>query len=53
MISINLDLRVGLRVKTSMKLYKVILTMKANVMTIMIKNYRNMTMLKHCITMML
>ena len=49
-ININLDLRVGLRVKTSMKLYKVILTMKVNTVTMMIQNYRNVTMLKHCIT---
>ena len=52
-ISINLDLRVGLRVKTSIKLYKVILTMKVNTVTMMIQNCRNMTKLKHCITMML
>ena len=51
-ISINLNLRVGLRVKTSKKFYKVILTMKVNTMTRMIQNCRNTTMLKHCITMM-
>ena len=32
-ISINLDLTVGLRVKTAMKFSKVILTMKVNMMT--------------------
>ena len=52
-ISVNLDLRAGLRVKMSMKLYKVILTMKVNTMTMMIQNCRNTTMLKYCITMML
>ena len=52
-ISINLDQGVDLRVKTSMKLYKVILTMKVNMMTMMIQNCRNTAMLKHCITMML
>ena len=52
-ITINLDLGVGLRVKTSMKLYNVILTMKVNMRTMMMQNCRNMTVLKHCITMML
>ena len=52
-ISVKLDLRVGLRVKMSMKLYKVILTIKVNMMTMMIQNCRNMTMLKHYVTMML
>ena len=52
-ISINLDLRVDLREKTSMKLYKVILPMKVNMMTMMMQNCRNMSMLKHCITMLL
>ena len=50
-ISATPDLSVCLRVKTSMKLYKVILTMKVNAMAIMMQNFRNMIILKHCITM--